>query len=207
MTAAQGTVFIVDDDDGFRDSLALMLRLKGFTVEQFASAESFLAGFAPRGPSCLLVDVHMTGMSGLELQAELKRRGHALPVIVITAYGDVATARGALKAGAVDFLEKPLDEESLGRIVAMALDMDVARRESAELHADVEARLARLTEREREVLDLVAAGRHNREIAAALGISARTVEVYKARMMEKMRVTRLPDLIRLILHHRNAQEN
>lgn len=192
-------VYVVDDDNAFRDSLALMLRLKGFTAETFASGEAFLANVTEQTQGCLLIDMQMGGMTGLAVQQELVRRRIALPTIVITAYGDVATARAALKGGAVDFLEKPLDEEALERIVKTALEIGAEAAAQTAAAAELKARLDRLTDREREVLEKVVAGRHNREIAVDLAISPRTVEVYKARMMEKLRVNRIPDLIRLVL--------
>jgi FixJ family two-component response regulator len=195
------TVFIVDDDAGVRDSLAMLLELKGFRTRTFAAAEAFLAEYRPEWPGCLVLDLRMPGMTGLELQADLARRGSALPVIIITAHGDVATTRSALKGGAVDFIEKPIDDEALVAAIAAALDRDARERERAQAAAGAAERLARLTGREREVLALVAEGRHNREIAVALGISPRTVEVYKARMMEKLQVRRVPDLVRLMLEH------
>ena len=195
------TVFIVDDDAGVRDSLAMLLELKGFRTRTFAAAEAFLAEYRPEWPGCLVLDLRMPGMTGLELQAELARRGSGLPVIIITAHGDVATTRSALKGGAVDFIEKPIDDEALVAAIAAALDRDARSRERAQAAAGAAERLARLTGREREVLALVAEGRHNREIAVALGISPRTVEVYKARMMEKLQVRRLPDLVRLVLEN------
>jgi FixJ family two-component response regulator len=195
------TVFIVDDDAGVRDSLAMLLELKGFRTRTFAAAEAFLAEYRPEWPGCLVLDLRMPGMSGLELQADLARRGSALPVIIVTAHGDVATTRSALKGGAVDFIEKPIDDEALVAAIAAAFDRDARGRERAQAAAGAAERLARLTGREREVLALVAEGRHNREIALALGISPRTVEVYKARMMEKLQVRRVPDLIRLVLEN------
>jgi FixJ family two-component response regulator len=195
------TVFIVDDDAGVRDSLAMLLELKGFRTRTFAAAEAFLAEYRPEWPGCLVLDLRMPGMSGLELQADLARRGSALPVIIVTAHGDVATTRSALKGGAVDFIEKPIDDEALVAAIAAAFDRDARGRERAQAAAGAAERLARLTGREREVLALVAEGRHNREIAVALGISPRTVEVYKARMMEKLQVRRVPDLIRLVLEN------
>lgn len=198
----QQTVFIVDDDASVRDSLALLLNLQQLRTRTFASAAEFLEGFEPGSPGCLLLDVRMPGMSGLELQAELSRRGITLPVIVITAHGDVATTRTALKGGAFDFLEKPVDDELLFDVIANALDADASRRgRKAEMEARQE-RLLRLTRREREVMDLLADGRHNREIAETLGISPRTVEVYRARMMEKLQARNLADLIRIILEIR-----
>jgi len=193
------TVFIVDDDAGVRDSLAMLLELKGFRTRSFADAEAFRAEYRPDWPGCLVLDLRMPGMSGLELQAELARRGAPLPVIIITAHGDVATTRSALKGGAADFIEKPIDDEALVAAIAAALDRDARGRERAQAAAGAAERFARLTAREREVLALVADGRHNREIAVALGISPRTVEVYKARMMEKLQVRRVPDLVRLVL--------
>lgn len=196
------TVFIVDDDAGVRDSLAMLLDLKGFRTRTFAAAEAFLAEYRPEWPGCLVLDLRMPGMTGLELQAELARRGSTLPVIIITAHGDVATTRSALKGGAVDFIEKPIDDEALVAAIAAALDRDARSRERAQAAAGAAERLARLTGREREVLALVAEGRHNREIAVALGISPRTVEVYKARVMEKLQVRRVPDLVRLVLENK-----
>ena len=195
------TVFIVDDDAGVRDSLAMLLELKGFRTRTFPGAEAFLAEYRPDWPGCLVLDLRMPGMSGLELQAELARRGDVLPVVIITAHGDVATTRAALKGGAVDFIEKPVDDEALVAAITSALDRDAHERERAQAAAGTAERLARLTGREREVLALVAEGRHNREIAVALGISPRTVEVYKARMMEKLQVRRVPDLVRLVLEN------
>ena len=199
------TVFIVDDDAGVRDSLAMLLELKGFRARTFADAEGFLAEYRPERPGCLVLDLRMPGMNGLELQAHLARRGVPLPVIIVTAHGDVATTRSALKGGAVDFIEKPIDDEALVAAIAAALDRDARERERAQAAAGAAERFARLTEREREVLALVAEGRHNREIAVALGISPRTVEVYKARMMEKLQVRRVPDLVRLVLERQPPQ--
>lgn len=192
------TVFIVDDDAAVRDSLAMLLELKGFHTRTYATAEEFLERYRPEWAGCLVLDLQMTGMSGLELQAELLRRGVGLPVVIATAHGDIQTTRAAFKSGAVDFIEKPIDDEALAVAIATALDLDSREREASASRALVAERLARLTPREREVLDLVVEGRHNREIAAELTISARTVEVYKARLMEKLQVRRIAELVRLI---------
>ena len=192
-------VYIVDDDAAVRDSLALLLRLKGFENRAYASAEDFLAQFQPDWRGCLLLDIRMAGMDGLALQHELAQRGSELPIVFITAHGDAAKARAALKAGAVDFLEKPLDDQALVIAIGEALDREARQRNASQARATLLARLARLTGRERQVLDMVVEGRHNREIAAQLDISPRTVEVYKARMMEKMQARTLPDLIRSVL--------
>lgn len=192
-------VYIVDDDNAVRDSLSLLLRLKGFENRVFGSAEDFLAQYSPDWRGCLLLDIRMAGMDGLALQRELAERGSVLPIVFITAHGDAAKARAALKSGAVDFLEKPLDDQALVAAVAEALDSEVRAHSADQARATLVARLARLTGRERQVLDMVVEGCHNREIAAQLGISPRTVEVYKARMMEKMQARTLPDLIRSVL--------
>jgi RNA polymerase sigma factor (sigma-70 family) len=199
MNILESTVFLVDDDPAVRDSLSLFLSLKGFRIQPFASAEDFLAIYNVQYPGCLVLDVHLSGMDGLSLQACLGEKDISLPVIVMTAYGDVATARSALKGGAVDFLEKPVDVELLYKAVNDALDRDRASRIRESEKIELEARLSLLSEREKQILGLVVDGKHNREIAAALGISPRTVEVHKARIMEKCRVPRLTDLLRIVL--------
>jgi RNA polymerase sigma factor (sigma-70 family) len=200
MSRAAPTVHIVDDDAAVRDSLSLLLELKNIDARTYPSAEAFLESYDGQ-PGCVVVDLRMPGMSGLALQAELKRRGVALPLIMVTAYGDVPTARAALRAGAFDFVEKPIEEERLVATLQAALAVAQAERANAEELGAFRARVARLTAREREVLDMVVDGRHNREIAEALAISPRTVEVYRARMMEKLQVRRLPDLVRLVLRN------
>lgn len=196
--SSEATIFVVEDDAAVRDSLQLLLRLRGFAVRGFASADAFLAEVGPNQGGCLLLDLRMPGKGGLELQAELLDRGLQLPVVVITAHGDVAAARAAFRAGAIDFLEKPLDEDALLSAIRAALERDRQRRRAERTHADVEARIARLTARERDVMWLAADGRKNREIAAALGLSPRTVEIYKAHMMEKLQVNGLPELLALL---------
>lgn len=193
------TIFIVDDDTAVRDSLALLLGLKGFNTRSFASAEDFLAACQPGWSGCLLLDIRMTGMDGLELQQALNSRQINLPIIFITGHGDVAAARAALKGGAADFLEKPLDDEMLSAAISEALDRNTRQRDETALGNEIAARIARLTAREREVMDKVAEGQPNREIARQLGISSRTVEVYKARMMTKMQAHSIAELIRLVL--------
>ena len=195
-------VFIVDDDEAVRDSLSLLLELKGHRTETFASAEDFLAAWRPECGGCLVLDIRMPGMNGLALQKRLTEMGIRLPVILVTAHGDIAATRDAFKAGAVDFIEKPIDDQALLAAVRTALERDAERRRIESERKEVMARLERLTDREREVLDLVVGGQHNREIAAVLGISPRTVEVYKARLMEKLQVRRSSELIRLMLNLR-----
>jgi RNA polymerase sigma factor (sigma-70 family) len=199
LSAHSPTVYIVDDDAGVRDSLALLLEVHGYRARSFESAEAFLAGFDPDAGGCAIVDLRMPGMDGAALQSEMRRRGISLPVIIVTAHGDVAAARGSLKAGAVDFIEKPIDDEQLFAAIRLALGRDADERNERARADELEARVGRLTARERQVMERVVSGRHNREIAAELGISARTVEVYKARLMEKLGVRRIPDLVRLVI--------
>jgi len=199
MIPLEPAVYIVDDDAAVRDSLALLLGLHGYQTQAFASAEDFLAAWQPERNGCLLLDLKMPGMDGLALQARLNALGSRLPLVVITAHGDVAAARAALKAGALDFLEKPIDDVLLLELVSEVMTRAREATVSAAHSADLDERVARLTPREREVMELAADGLNNREIAVRLAISPRTVEVYKARMMEKMQVRRLSELIRLLL--------
>jgi len=193
-------VHVVDDDDAVRDSLCLLLRLHGYVPRPHASGDAFLASIGDAPSSAIvLLDLRMPGTGGAGVQAALAERNVRWPVIMLTAHGDAASARNALKSGACDFIEKPVDET----VLLAALEHAAAEAEAADAAAarrtETERRLARLTPREREVFAMVVAGRHNREVAAALGISPRTVEVYKARLMDKLDVERLPDLIRLSL--------
>lgn len=191
------TVFVVDDDAAIRDALSLLISLKGLRASVFASAEDFLAVYDLQWRGCLLTDLQMTGMSGLELQATLQQRGVVLPVVVLTAHGDVATTRTALKNGAVDFLEKPVDDDVLIDVLKNAIRIDSERNRERLHRVETTTRLGRLTPRERDVLELLAEGLQHREIAERLGISPRTVEVYKARMMEKLQCRTLAEVIRI----------
>lgn len=190
-------VYLVDDDAALRDATTLFLKLHGLDTVAFASAEALLAELAPGASGCLLLDLRLDGMDGLAVQRELVRRGQTLPIIVVTAHGEVTTTRAALKAGAFDFLEKPVDNALLLDVIRNALAQDGARRGSGAQVDERRLRLERLTPRERQVFDLVAVGRTHREIASLLGISARTVEVYKSRMMEKLQARTLADVVRL----------
>ena len=194
-----GTVFLIDDDPAVRDSLTLLLSLKGMSTQPFATADSFIETYQPDRSGCVLTDLRMPGMTGLELQSALAERGIDVPLVVLTAHGDVATARAALKNGAFDFLEKPVDDTMLVEVLRNALRVDRERRAATSSRSTADARLARLTAREREILALLASGHQNREIAAQLGISPRTVEVHKARIMEKLECHSLAELIRMNL--------
>jgi RNA polymerase sigma factor (sigma-70 family) len=198
-SCAAPTVYIVEDDAAVRDSIALMLGLAGYRTALFADAESFLAAWREDLSGCVLTDLRLPGRSGVELQAELRRRGSRLPFVFITAHGDVATARRAFLAEAVDFIEKPFSEEQLRAAVEAALARDAERlRRDALRRAEAE-RLAALTPREREVLEKAALGLHAKEIARALGISPRTVEVHKTRIMAKLGVRNVAELVRFAL--------
>jgi two-component system, LuxR family, response regulator FixJ len=191
------TVFLVDDDASIRDSLSLLLSLKGLRTQVFTSAENFLNTYDSSWRGCLLTDLRLAGMSGLELQSTLRERGINLPVVVITAHGDVATTRTALQAGALDFLEKPLDDEVLIDVLNNAIQVDHERHSLVSNKSMAVARLERLTPREREVFDFLADGLQNRDIAERLTISPRTVEVYKARIMEKLQCRNIADAVKL----------
>lgn len=204
---AEPTVYIVDDDNSVRDSLSLLLNFRGFRTREFASAEAFLETWKPEWRGCLLLDLRMTGMDGLALQQALAEQGSRLPIVFLTGHGDIAQARAALKAGAVDFLEKPIEHEALFASLNEALLKDSQQQVEEQRLADLEARLSRLSERERQVMERVVAGRHNREIAAELEISPRTVEVFKARMMEKMQARSVPELVKLVLEATAAQSD
>jgi len=193
------TAYIVDDDRGIRDSLTLWLGMRGIRCLAYESAESFLASVQPDWRGCVLIDLQLEGIDGLQLQARLAERSVTMPVIFVTGHGDAATARDALKAGALDFIEKPVDNERLVELVGTAMAKDAEQAQSRAQAERLAGRLQRLTQREREVMDQVVAGRHNREIAAELGISPRTVEVYKARLMDKLDVRRVADLVKLAL--------
>jgi FixJ family two-component response regulator len=194
--------YIVDDDAGIRDSLSLWLGMRGVRTLTYESAEAFLAAVQPEWRGCVLIDLRLSGMDGLQLQAALLGLGVVMPVVFVTGHGDVGTARDALKAGAFDFVEKPVDNDRLVELVGLAIAKDAEEAQRAAQAAATVGRLQRLTQRERQVMDYVVAGRHNREIAAELGISPRTVEVYKARLMEKLDVRRVADLVRLAIEVR-----
>ncbi len=197
MKEGKATVFVVDDDPSVRGSLGRLFQSVGLAVEAFASGREFLERGPAEGPACLVLDVRMPELSGLDLQEELSRSGVAIPVVFITGHGSVSASVRAMKAGAADFLEKPVDEQQLLDAVHRALERDrLGKREEAEL-LELRGRLASLTPREREVLGHVVAGRPNKQIAAELGTSEKTVKVHRARVMEKMKVASLAELARL----------
>ena len=190
------TVFIVDDDEAVRRSIEWLVGSVGLKAETFASATAFLEAFDPDRPGCLIVDMRMAEVSGLELQEQLVERGSTLPVIVMTAFGDVRTAVRAMKHGAIDFIEKPFNEQQVLELIQNSIAEDAARRQREGEDRQVGEALRRLTPREREVLGFVVEGYSNKEIAREMGIVPKTVEVHRARVMEKMEARSLADLVR-----------
>ena len=199
MRAERLTVFVVDDDAPVRDSISLMLGIGGYRTAVFASAEDFLAAWTHDWAGCVVADVRLPGMSGVDLQEELRKRGTMLPFIIITAHGDVSTARAAFRFQAVDFLEKPFDDKQLFEAIETAFALEESRMQRREREEADREKLGRLTGREREVLELAARGKHAKEIARDLGISPRTVEVYKMRIMEKLGVRNVAELVRFVV--------
>ncbi|GAB4481164.1 MAG: oxygen response regulator transcription factor FixJ [Burkholderiaceae bacterium] len=194
-----GVVYVVDDDEAVRDSLQWLLEASAYRVATFDSAEAFLASFDPNAIACLILDVRMPGMSGLELQDELLARKLNLPIIFITGHGDVPMAVSTMKKGAVDFIEKPFDQTALKSLVERMLAHARETAAAAERHRLNQALLARLTPREQQVLERIVAGRLNKQIADDLGISIKTVEAHRANIMDKLRANTVADLMRIAL--------
>ena len=191
------TVFIVDDDEAVRSSLKLLLKTLGLSAVTYASAPDFLAAFEPSQAGCLVLDIRMPGMSGLELQQELNARGALLPIIFITGHGDVPMAVEAMQHGAMDFLQKPFRDQELIDGINRALRKDAEGREAIARVAEVKRRAETLSPREREVMRLVVDGRANKVIAIDLGLSERTVEIHRANVMEKMRAQSVAHLVKM----------
>jgi len=196
-------IYLVDDDEALRDSLVWLLESQGFKVEAFASAEAFLRAWRPEFNGCLLLDVRMPGMSGLELHERLRAHYCTLPVIFITGHGDVPMAVAALKKGAFHFIEKPFNDHDLVDLVEKALATDDERLRVAASRETIEARLATLTQREREVMELILEGKYNKVIADELSISMRTVEAHRSRIFDKMEVRSAVELAQLLTTLRN----
>jgi FixJ family two-component response regulator len=196
---ARPTIFVVDDDAAVRDALKLLLRSVGQAVETFGSAQEFLDAYSEDRPGCLVLDIRMPGMSGLELQQKLNEKHSILPIIFITGHGDVPMAVEAMQAGAVDFIQKPFRDQDLIDRINQALEKDGSNRAALGERNDIRRRLDTLTPREREVLDLVVHGKANKVIAGDLKLSQRTVEIHRARVMEKMQASSLAHLVRMVL--------
>jgi len=200
MTTGTGsTVFVVDDEDGMRSALRRLFGNAGFNVETFPGAREFLQAYSPERPGCIVLDVRMPEMTGPDLQKALTAQGIEIPIIFLTAYSNVPLAVDAMKSGAVDFLEKPFQDEILVERVGRAIELDVRMREDRMRRAEARHKLALLTVREREVLDRVVAGKPTKTIAAELNISVRTVDIHRTRIIEKTGTRSAAELLRLVM--------
>lgn len=199
VTNQRPTIFVVDDDSAVRDALKLLLRSVGQSVETYGAGQEFLEAYSEDRPGCLVLDIRMPGMSGLELQQKLNEKHSILPIIFITGHGDVPMAVEAMQAGAVDFIQKPFRDQDLIDRINQALEKDTSNRAALGERNDIRRRLETLTPREREVLDLVVHGKANKVIAGDLKLSQRTVEIHRARVMEKMQASSLAHLVRMVL--------
>jgi two-component system response regulator FixJ len=193
------TIYIVDDDEAVRGALALLMKSAGLKAETYESADAFLRNYNPECNGCLVADVRMPGMSGLELQRELVSRKIDIPVIIMTGHGDVAMAVSAMKAGASDFIEKPFRNQDLLDKIQFSLAKADELQASHQHRAEALERLALLSKREREVMDLLVQGKLNKQVAAELDISIRTVEAHRAKIMDKLQANSLPDVVRISL--------
>jgi two-component system, LuxR family, response regulator FixJ len=199
MKLPPATVFVVDDDDAVRNSLRLLLKSVGLPVTLYASAQEFLSAYQLGHPGCLVLDIRMPGMSGLDLQRHLSLRGAIIPIVFITGHGDVPMAVDAMQQGAFDFLQKPFRDQDLIDRVQRAFEKDATTRRALAEVGQIREHFESLTAREREVLALVTSGKANKVIAAELNVSPRTVEIHRARVMEKMEAPSLAALVRMVL--------
>ncbi len=204
-TPKRGTVYVVDDDEAVRDSVQWLLEGQDFRVRCFESAESFLSRYDPREVGCVLVDIRMSGMSGLELQDRLGERGSPLPIAFVTGHGDVPMAVDTMKKGAMDFIQKPFNEEKLVPLVERMLEQARTAFSVHQQAASRDALLAKLTGREAQVLERIVAGRLNKQIADDLGISIKTVEAHRANIMEKLGANTVADLLKIALGQATAK--
>jgi FixJ family two-component response regulator len=195
--STRGTVFLVDDDGALRRATSRLMTAAGFTVAAFASAEEFLGAFDAAAPGCLVLDLRMPGLGGLDLQRALAERGAELPIIFLSGQADVGASVHAMKGGAIDFLEKPVEEAVLIAAVERALERDATLRGARSSRTELERRYAQLTPREREVLALIVAGKLNKQAASSLGIAERTIKLHRSRVLEKMKAPSLADLVRM----------
>ena len=200
------TVFVVDDDEGVRNSLRFLLKSLGLACQALSSAKEFLDTYKPEQPGCLVLDVRMPGMSGIELQQRLNILGAVIPVIFITGHGDVPMAVEAMQQGAFDFLQKPFREQVLIDRIQRALERDNRSRAALAEHARIRKSLGSLTPREREVMVLMTRGLANKVMAAELGLSQRTIEIHRARVMEKSGAASLAQLVRMVLNIESSPE-
>jgi two-component system response regulator FixJ len=203
----QQYVFLVDDDQDMRESIRSLLRSVGLPLESYSTAQEFLEKFDPEKPGCLVLDVRMPGMSGLDLQQRLRDRGIDLPIIIISGHADVSIAVRAIKAGAVDLIEKPFNDQLLLDRIHQALEENTRREHHKVESAEVLTRMAELTPREKEVLDKVVSGMTNKNIAIELGISRKTLDIHRSKVLQKMKAESIADLVRMVLHQRGYGVN
>jgi len=197
-------IMVVDDDSGIRNAMRSLLKSVGLESALYGSAQEFLAAYQPSQPGCLVLDIRMPGMSGLELQQHLTLRGAVIPVIFMTGHGDIPMAVEAMQHGAFDFLQKPFRDQDLLDRIQRAIVKDEEQRKTLGEHARIKVHLESLTAREREVLDLMTQGKQNKSIAQDLGVSPRTVEIHRARVMEKMNAQSVAQLVRMMLDLNHA---
>lgn len=203
MAEAEAMVFVVDDDPAVRSSMSWLLESVDLPVTECASAQEFLDCYDPELPGCLILDVRLPGMSGLELQSELSKRGIEIPIVIVTGHAEVPMAVRAMKAGAVDFIEKPFSDQVLLDCIRRGIGRDTERRELAALRESVASRIDTLTPREKEVMDKVVNGNSNKMIAAQLGVSRKTVEAHRAGVMKKMAAQSVADLVRMVTEYQS----
>lgn len=201
------TVFVVDDDLAVRHSMCWLLESAGLLVETYETAQAFLQAYQPKRPGCLVLDVRMPGLSGLDLQDQLQAQHTILPIIIITGHGDVPMAVRALKGGAIDFIEKPFSEQLLLDRIHQAIALDAEQRKEHTQRALIQARIDRLTPREHEVMGFVVDGKANKQIAALLERSQKTIEIHRANVMRKMEVNSLAELVRTVQPHLDQPEH
>jgi two-component system, LuxR family, response regulator FixJ len=206
VTTKNAIVMVVDDDAGVRNAMRTLLKSVGLTSQLYPSAQEFLAAFDPAQPGCALLDIRMPGMSGLELQQELNLRGATMPIIFMTGHGDIPMAVEAMQHGAFDFLQKPFRDQDLLDRIQKAIARDAKLRESLGEHARIRTHLDSLTDREREVLDLLIQGKQNKVIAQVLDVSPRTIEIHRARVMEKMNAESVAELVRMMMNLNRPNE-
>lgn len=199
MSESKPVVYVVDDDSAMRDALSCLIETVSIAVETFKSANAFLEHYSPGRPACLVLDVRLPGLGGLDLQEMLVARRDPIPVLLITGHGDVAMAVRAMKMGAVDFIQKPFNDQVLLDKIQKSVDLHRLRMERYALSGDIDERIKRLSPREAQVMERVVVGESNRVIAAELGLSPKTIEVHRAHVMEKMKAKSLPELVRLRL--------
>lgn len=204
MKERAATVFVVDDDAGVRSAIRMLLKSVGLPTAPYASAREFLDSYDPAQPGCLILDIRMPGMSGMELQLELNQRGAMIPVIFISGHADIPMAVEAMQQGAFDFLQKPFRDQELIDRVQRALQRDAEHRNSLRGAHQIQKLLAQLTPREREVMDLLTQGKQNKVMAADLGLSQRTVEIHRAHVMEKMGARSVAQLVRMLMDVQNT---